>query len=140
MNLNIGNIDNLFQSVNSVFSNVNNTNLEQGKKLIHYNDLYKDNVMKNIKMMKPIELSNTYDLMSIREAMDGRDSTQINTSSLNEKLTSTEKEFNATLAEYSNTYKLFMDDLITKSNSQSNAKKYLENTIISSENNENKYI
>ena len=137
MNLNIGNIENLFQSINHGFSNISNINLEQGKKLMHYNDLYKDNVLKNINMMKPIELSNVFELMTIREAMDGKDSTNVNSSVLTEKLTSTEKEFNATLIEYSNTYKLFIEDLMQKSKSLDNAKKYLDNNIVS---NDNKYI
>ena len=128
MNLNIGNIENLFQSINSGFSNIN---LEQGKKLLNYNDLYKDNVLKNVRMMniKPIELSNASGLATIREAMDGKDSTQINSSALTDKLTDAEKEFNATLFEYSNTYKLFMDDLLKKSKSLDASKKYLDNNI-----------
>lgn len=139
MNLNIGNIENLFQSINPIFSNMNmnDMNLEQGKKLMHYNDLYKDNVLKNINMMKPIELSNLSELMTIREAMDGKDSTNINSTVLTEKITSTEKEFNSTLTEYSNTYKLFMEDLIKKSKTLDNAKKYLNNNILL---NDNKYI
>lgn len=132
MNLNIGNIENVFQSINSRFSNIsftNNINLDQGKKLMHYNDLYKDNVLKNINMMKPIEVSNMSDLMTIREAMDGKDSTSVNSTFLSEKLTSTEKEFNATLVEYSNTYKLFIEDLMKKTKSMDDAKNYLDTNL-----------
>jgi len=139
MNLNIGNIENLFQSINSVFNNENDMNLKQGQKLMQYNDLYKDNVLKNIKMMKPLELSNETELMTIREAVDGKDSTQTNSKVLTDKLNATEKEFNITLAEYSNTYKFFIDDLMKKSKSLDNAKKYLDNNI-SSDNNRYIYV
>lgn len=136
MNLNIGNIENLFQSINSVFNNENDMNLKQGQKLMQYNDLYKDNVLKNIKMMKPLELSNEAELMTIREAVDGKDSTQTNSNVLTDKLNATEREFNATLVEYSNTYKFFIDDLMKKSKSLDNAKKYLDNNL----SDDNKYI
>lgn len=141
MNLNIGNIENLFQSINSAF-NMSNVNLEQGKKLMHYNDLYKDNVLKNIKMLKPLELSNVSELMTIREAMDGNDSTHSNTKVITEKLTSNEKMFNSTLTEYSNTYNLFMEDLMKKSKMLDNANKYLDNNIYLGDipSNDTKYI
>lgn len=134
MNLNIenaGNIENLFEDINSSFSNLfNNTeNLKQGQKLAQYGDLYKDNVMKNINLLKPLNISNHFELMTIREAMEGSNSTTSSTTVSMNKITETEKEFNSTLLEYSNTYKIFMDDLIKRKKIDDNSKKYLDNTV-----------
>lgn len=141
MSLNIGNIENLFESINSNEVNVNarflkkDMNLEQGKELLHYSDLYKYNVLKNINMMKPINVSNISDFLTIREAMDSKDSINSDVIVLNEKISSNEKEFNAVLLEYSTIYKLFMDDIIKKSNALKSANKYLDSNIVTDDNN-----
>jgi hypothetical protein len=67
--------------------------------------------------------------MTIREAIEGSNSTNSSTAVSMNKITETEREFNSTLVEYSNTYKLFMDDLIKRTNVEENSKKYLDNVV-----------
>lgn len=99
--------------------NVINGNLDQGKKLLHYNDEINEIVAPNLKAIQ---------LGSLLEGLDGVHMSHNDTKSL-EGLQNVENKFNQTLAQYTQTYQSFSKDLLDNSQTKKKIVDYLGKVV-----------
>lgn len=108
--------------------NMSNFNLEQGKKILNYNESIDDLVKPHLQLIEKgsiVEaMSNNYFLSNIdKKTLEG--------------LQNNENEFNQTLAEYNQTYKMLSEDILNKTQSNKQIVNYLGKVI--SDNDGNNY-
>jgi len=122
-------IDNIFKSFSSFLNNTmqKDENLNQGKELLNYEEIYKKAVEPHL---KPLQLTSSPKLSSLIETLDSGPSTNI-THKVNPivKSSKTEDEFNKKLAEYSSTYKIFIENLMNNSKDKDSVVKYYGKTV-----------
>jgi len=122
-------MDNLINDIRNVFKNQETTKypiLKQGREFIKYNEDY-------IKVVEPelkfIQKTSSPNLSSIVETLESNNSLSQNNKAQASKVSKYENEFNRTLAEYTNTYKHFMQELLNKNQTQKNVNQYFGKVI-----------
>ena len=133
-------LNNIFKSFSSFFDNTtqeqkeqNNESLNQGKELLNYEIMYKNQVIPHL---KPLQLTSSLELSSIVENLENNISVNSNGSKVtNNQMSNLEMQFNQTLSEYSITYKALIENLMHNSNNQSNLKQYYGKNIKDSQGN-----
>ena len=107
-----------------------NPDLKQGRLFREYQHDY-------VEMVKPelplIEETTEKQLGSIKESLEGMDSTQQKTqqyqSSENTKISQLEDEFNTILSQYTTNYKTFINELLQRNKAQSTVSQYFGKTV-----------
>lgn len=111
----------------------NDPNLLQGQEFKQYNRLYLSILEPHL---KSLQITSMPGISSLREAMEN--SNYINNNN-NEAIlvdmSAIENEFNKTLKIYSDTYKLFSEDILNKQNKNNDIKQYFGKVITTSDNN-----
>ena len=111
----------------------NDPNLLQGQEFKEYNRLYLSILEPHL---KSLQITSMPGISSLREAMEN--SNYINNNN-NEAIlvdmSAIENEFNKTLKIYSDTYKLFSEDILNKQNKNNDIKQYFGKVITTSDNN-----
>jgi hypothetical protein len=122
-------IDNIFKSFSSFLNNAmqKDENLNQGKELLNYEEIYKKTVDPHL---KPLQMTSSPKLSSLIETLESNSSTNSN-QKVNPivKSSKTEDEFNKKLAEYSSTYKIFIENLMNNSKDKGSVVKYYGKTV-----------
>jgi hypothetical protein len=108
-------------------------NLNQGKELLEYEVDVEKKVQPHLKL---IEETSSPELGSLMEGLKGEAHTN---TKIIEGLSDIEDEFNKTLVDYNNTYKLFSEDLLNKNQSKKKVVGYL-GKVISDEEGNKKYV
>ena len=85
----------------------NDPNLEQGRKFLQHEKTTLETILPNLNL---IEQTSSPKLTSIIEAMNDKDSIKSKNHTQKEEVSKLEKAFNATLAEYTATYKLINEE------------------------------
>ena len=127
------NIINSFNSLLNNNSNHNDLNLNQGKEFLNYEFSYKQSVIPHL---KPLQLTTSPKLSSIIESLDNQ--TVVN-NTMNQpqqtRINNIETEFNQKITEYSNTYKIFIENLINNTKDKNDIIKYYGKVVKDNENN-----
>lgn len=133
-------LDSIFKSFSSLFegnTSINNENLNQGKLLLNYENDYKQKVLPHL---KPLQTTTSKNLSSIIETLENNSGTSTNSNVLyngnngNNKINDLENKFNQKLTEYSNTYKSFIENLISNS-PNSDTIRYHEKVVVDKDKN-----
>jgi len=117
-------LNSILKSFSSLFDNLENNNvkndknLNQGKELLNYEIMYKNQVLPHL---KPLQITTSTNLSSIIETLVNNSS--VNNSS-NDTMSDIEKRFNQTLTEYSNTHKAFIENLMNNTKYHDEVSKY----------------
>lgn len=109
--------DTIFKSFSSLFDNNNNnsdniyhdSNLNQGREFLNYELGYKN---KAIPHLKPLQLTTSPNLSSIVESLENQSTVNNSTATNQNQINTIENKFNQKITEYSNTYKLFVSNLM----------------------------
>ena len=122
-------MDNIIHDIRNIFNNSGSKNhpiLKQGKQFISYNDDYVKVVNPELKI---IQQTSSPTLSSIIETLESNNSLSQNNKASNSNVSQFESEFNRTLVEYTNTYQLFMQELLNKNQTQKNVKQYFGKVV-----------
>ena len=109
----------------------NDPNLEQGRKFLNHEKNTLETILPNLKL---IEQTSSPKLSSIIEAMNDKDSINSKNHAQKEEVSKLEKAFNATLAEYTATYKLINEELILNAALHKEQEKYFGSIVTNNKN------
>jgi len=121
-------MNNSISDIRNIFNNETNKHpiLKQGREFINYNHDYIKVVTPELKI---IQETSSPRLSSIIETLESENSLSQNNKVQVSKVSKYENEFNRTLAEYTNTYKNFMQELLNKNQTQQNVNQYFGKVI-----------
>jgi len=109
----------------------NDPNLEQGRQFLHHEQNTLETILPNLKL---IEQTSSPKLTSIIEAMNDKDSIKSKNDTQKEEVSKLEKAFNATLAEYTATYKLINEELMLNAALHKEQEKYFGSIVTNNKN------
>lgn len=116
----------------NINENINDKNIEQGKKYIEYNRIFTNTAVKHL---VPLQLTSSPKLSSIIEAINGDDSIVSANTSTTSQISKNEDEFNKTLVDYSTLYKSLSEELLNKYQTQKDIKKYFGKVLTADDTN-----
>ena len=108
------------------------SSLQQGQKLINYNNKYKSDIMPTLGLMEQTTMPG---VGSIVEAMDTQRPKVAVPKNNNDEIAKLEDEYNKTLVEYERTYQLFSESVLEMRKKQKDTSKYFGQAITSSDGN-----
>ena len=116
-------INNIFKSFSSFLNgdNQDDKSLNQGKELLDYESMYKQQVIPHL---RPLQMTSSPNLSSIIETLESNSSLKDKQQTSNEKMNNKEKLFNQKLSEYSSTYKALIESLMNNSQNKDITSKY----------------
>ena len=109
----------------------NDPNLEQGRQFLQHEQNTLETILPNLKL---IEQTSSPKLTSIIEAMNDKDSIKSKNDTQKEEVSKLEKAFNATLAEYTATYKLINEELMLNAALHKEQEKYFGSIVTNNKN------
>ena len=109
----------------------NDPNLEQGRKFLQYEKNTLETILPNLNL---IEQTSSPKLTSIIEAMNDKDSIKSKNDTQKEEVSKLEQAFNATLAEYTSTYKLINEELMLNAALYKEQEKYFGSIVTNNKN------
>ena len=104
----------------------NDPNLEQGRQFLQHEQNTLETILPNLNL---IEQTSSPKLISIIEAMNDKDSIKSKNNTQKEEVSKLEKAFNATLAEYTATYKLINEELMLNAALHKEQEKYFGSIV-----------
>ena len=109
----------------------NDPNLEQGRKFLQHEKNTLETILPNLNL---IEQTSSPKLTSIIEAMNDKDSIKSKNDTQKEEVSKLEQAFNATLAEYTSTYKLINEELMLNAALYKEQEKYFGTIVTNNKN------
>ena len=109
----------------------NDPNLEQGRQFLQHEQNTLETILPNLNL---IEQTSSPKLTSIIEAMNDKDSIKSKNNTQKEEVSKLEKAFNATLAEYTATYKLINEELMLNAALHKEQEKYFGSIVTNNKN------
>ena len=119
--MSVNNILKSFSSFFNIGNNKSDNNLNQGKEFLSYENVYKNMVQPHL---EPIQTTTSPNLSSLVETLESESSLKDKKHVDHHDMSNIEKEFNKKLAEYTATYKSFMENIINNTEDKNISIKY----------------